>query len=477
MGSTNLEKCARLIALKRHPGARLHAACMRDPAIPEALKRRIAMFHRQDGRISLAKLKADLDAAVAAVAQLGGLGWCLRADAMAKYTLPHEAPLPQDSVGNASGSPSASFVFEGINRVVGQYLGSGSYADVYLTDIDDVLIKLFKPNVAKRIVADTKLAVEEFAHFFSSDAHRRYADSTSFYLLKPDAMWKTTLGGDERQGYLVLKKTGSLKSRLTAIAENVDEVKGFVELLNRAARLLAPKPNFLHGDVKLDNLLYDDRGGVFLHDFDGGLVYDPDTLLHARSEPLERSLHASPMIAHPLLPFFCEEVLMKGEWPKSPSANLAKGAAGRWKAKLDTMGHHAIVDEIRGHINEILRSILVVDGADGANGDVEEFYFGKAVELAMAMVPFFDLYSLGASVLYEYIVLRKKGAPDDVVGALYDFAWATIEAAVTQRPPEATLGGGGRFPRPHVDVSNSWDLPEDTELNPTLVVLPVECAS
>jgi hypothetical protein len=281
---------------------------------------------------------------------------------------------------------------------VGEYntdkgLGSGAFATSYqLTSSPDKVIKIFKPqkfDTINTIISN----INEFQDFIYNK-YDYMKDKTTFLPLdsniKPNA---------SKFFYLTKYCDGSL---ITILQKSDGEYyDNFENSFNLLKEIYEKKCPFVHEDIKLENILYKGHK-VFLHDLDGILVYDPETLLHVNKEqnPFERQVFTTPFTTSPFILWYrlvlADEIEDMSDLLDKLTENLPF-TEGMWNCSLNKLDPMFIV-QIRNQV-QLLYSMSFKDYIKssleriGTNQD-------KMKKWIVSNLALCDIYSYYMSILY-----------------------------------------------------------------------------
>lgn len=176
-------------------------------------------------------------------------------------------------------------------------LGKGSFATAWLCD-DGSVLKIFKNS--DRSVEYIYLNLVEFSRLNSMPPH------TSFKT-NPDTGKLEIYDMESKFAYFtkfcVCDGMSLFRRPLAVVIEALTNCYGILEDYARYFE-------FMHGDVKMDNLLVREAGGrngyeVLIHDFDGVYIYDRATKNHIKPSE-HRPTICTPMFSHPFWAFYMQ---------------------------------------------------------------------------------------------------------------------------------------------------------------------------
>ena len=222
-------------------------------------------------------------------------------------------PLPPDVAYIKVGNDSYQLDFEK------EPIGHGSFAAVY-----DLQPKTNKDLVAKvfynaNVDVISKCIQEFISNYQHSEIFRPYNTTTLYVDDGEFTFYDVAKRGDgTRKAYIMPKYSGSLKSVLGSVFDSVkhghqtnfeEQYQSAINMLKDVIHNLETCKNaqiskserFVHGDIKLDNIVHDSMGKTYIHDWDGVYTYDTSSFLHVNEKPYRRGVFLSPSSTHPFM--------------------------------------------------------------------------------------------------------------------------------------------------------------------------------
>ena len=425
-----------MIRLDKIPSHKFLIKLMHDPSISIPVKKRIIMYVNGDKRISKRKLILDLHVACPLV---GGSGE--DSNIIFKFGIdspkyrsgtasPMDLPSPTGPFTFGIGSPNinnptpkkitqanvainpegmnarffisqmAAFTNFAVDKPLDVYtnksgtktltideiIGSGSFANVYkIANEPTLCIKLFKNNNDEGAI---QLCIRNFL-----SSCKAYIQYTSFHFGTLEDIWYSN--SQNNSGYITTLMHGSLTDLFSLI--DVPQL----DIIHSKTLAILKNNCFIHGDVKLDNILYRNHTreyDVKLHDFDTVYVYDAETLLHDSDKPFKTKMSMTPLSTHPFFMTFTKclaTATNKSELITSLNTFTYDDIMNRWKLIIAIVTQNCNPAEIE-NIKSIIDSLLSL---------VERFLDFKTrsgninVDWLRNMMQHFDLYSYGASLI------------------------------------------------------------------------------
>jgi len=319
--------------------------------------------------------------------------------------------------------------------------GSGGIANVYEYKIDsDIiahqLVKIYDQPVPEKqrtkMIGDTIVCIQSLFESFSGvQACTSFASETF-----AEDIVRT---GETNIGYRMKKLDGALDTfimkrehlKYQPYSQGVGQhdISFFMNRIEDAKHMLNPtsmldqivlriSPNrhpqnyrFIHGDIKLDNILYNDQQ-AYLHDWDGVYVYNVHTLLHiehTHEKGYSREMYATPTSTHPLFflykyfatkPDMTTDVLLgnikKGlknfmlYWNFTMS--MAFKSQEEYKQKAIAQMKKVLPEEYMTSVSQL---------AEEANNEIVRQWLQAQLERL-------DLFSLGMSIIIKCFIMKDQ---------------------------------------------------------------------
>ncbi len=166
-------------------------------------------------------------------------------------------------------------------------LGKGSYSTVYEVDdniaikvfnIDnnDIYIKTILENIKNTLIDFNKLEknIKNNTTYISTKNINKEANKFYYYVIKCE------------------NDLSKYKNNKSILQEGFNILKELSEINNDI--------HFIHGDIKLENMMICKNNNVLIHDLDGCFVYDTKTLINISSNPYERDIIVTPFMCNPI---------------------------------------------------------------------------------------------------------------------------------------------------------------------------------
>lgn len=252
--------------------------------LPPSIHARIKQYTKGDKRISVSKLVQDIKKAKV---QRGGGGWKILHVSDSPGDIGIQSPEGKIEINqyvfdhSQSPSPTASPIvisYNGKSYTIGDMIGEGTFAKVhYLRPFNyqddyttlDYVIKVFKEDDGERL-EETYTNITKIISYIPISSN-----PTTFVGLDMENIYL----GNDKSKYILSRKDGSLTDAMSPI-DNPDDIEANWEWLSgcifstneKIKALNSTSVGFIHGDLKLENVLWKDND-CFLHDLDGSLVW------------------------------------------------------------------------------------------------------------------------------------------------------------------------------------------------------------
>jgi serine/threonine protein kinase len=470
----NLTNLQRIVSSEKRISVNFYNLLVTNEILSQSLKHKIKLYFLQDKRLSLSGFQNDIIKEKKKTNKSGGLGFNFTKN---RFIIDNKHVIVNGNVDNVNGQNAkvanvGKIMVEGKNITVNENskIGEGSFADVYKIGDSDIVCKLYKKQslLPFNFVANIENNIKDFV-------------DTLPYMVQYTSFHGTDLVHiGERQGFLLKKMDGSLEALIQS-----DDIAKFLKCVDEAKEKLmiehSGKYNFLHGDIKIENILhkisYNDTE-VRLHDFDGVHTYDKATLMHKYEVPSKRNIYMTPLCAHPVFVKYID-ALKSCNTLESLVKSLVTHVDGTSGGFVDVWGKYvsltgsSLASEMAKHV------LTILDHFYEDHGDFESYLksldkdqFTKYIKKQIAL---FDVYSLGISLLYHYIMLKKKNNNNTKIEVLYDKAYELMEMSLVKMNNNNNNNSnglkGGKI-KPKLDIVIADDADELKKLNMTVVVLP-----
>ena len=439
---SKLVKLAKLVTSGAPITDRFMHSILDDSLLPNNIKKKAILYYRGDKRLSVPKfLDALSRAKVKRRVQKGGvpgLGWRIgvgKSEANGYKVTVHDVgeaqeiiwpviPYDDDKAVFTFGVPQEQQPGVARPKMLSTYIGAGANAAVFnITNEPENVYKLFFK--APSIVFD---AIKTNLNKFVKDRRGVATVFPSTYFTVERGQYTAELIANHPPfsdfGYRMIKCQKDLKKALydSSLLQYIDDaMKKLSDDPERASKRL-----FVHGDIKLENIMLDDGNSVHISDWDGVYMYD-DTLL--RGPP--PSTFFSPATAHPYYIWYCEMLKNK------PNV----------MTYLDNHRNNTKVMAINITWNHYLKDTYSVTPM--IKNIVDGLYFGSFETHARAnmsnpkwheyMLERCDRYSLGMSLL-----LCAKGA--DITPPRYPTFTAEKQHELMQKGADIVFAACDNFP-------------------------------
>ena len=278
-------------------------------------------------------------------------------------------------------------------------LGKGSFATAWLCD-DGSVLKIFKNS--DRSVEYIYLNLVEFSRIKPMPPHTSFATNKNTGELEIYDMGSKFAYFTK---FCVCDGMSLFRKPLAVVVEALTNCYGILEDYARYFE-------FMHGDVKMDNLLVREAGGrngyeVLIHDWDGVYIYDRATKNHIKPGEHRQTI-CTPMFSHPFWAFYMQCRLT--------FVSDASGNRTFVKVIRDLAPYHIVFwnqfmqgGDFTNHLRWFLKQCnyyeFVKDALNESKTDDEVLAFvGKMMRRC-------DRYSFATSLLYaqiSYVNMRKS---------------------------------------------------------------------
>lgn len=339
----------------------------------------------------------------------------------------------------------------------------------------NLVIKVFKdPNID--VISKCIL---EFVEAYANSRIFQPRNTTSLFLDKGTfTFYDVNVPGEgHKKAYVMPKYQGSLKNVFeipfasVKMGVSMDYDKHF-ELINDLLRNAIgnleicrdvqndSQSKFIHGDIKLDNILYDSDKS-YIHDWDGVYLYG-NHLLHINEVPYKRGLFMTPVSTHPMMMLYMNIVNNNDVSETSVLLQKLKSKSNDhlaiWRFLFAATG---IANEIKTIFEEVLKKSGYPDGYhETMKAFLESANENTIREWISKQLLHFDLFSMGASIMFYYVLYTKldnlfstrfNGLDIDTkrkfewfTDSIYTIAFNCIKQAIVPLP----MQGGYILPRP-----------------------------
>lgn len=516
--SSNTSKLLRVLSSQKKLSPKLYETLMNDSSLPMEVKKKVTLYYKGDKRLSVVKFQ-ELIKKKGRKSQKGG-GWKIGAVGAHQYGVQADGqkieaiqPLIIYPTTPATPSPTVSpiqeetFKYDNKNYKLEKRLGEGAFAEVYdVVNIpaitfgvatqpavkeDEIVVKLFKPHSSSStLLIDTEACINDFISAFHDkiehtslpirikNANGSYAPYNIF-VTRPATVTSFGISSTnlqppvEKRGYVMRKLSPILTTDISSL------LKTFTPALTTILKCMENTQSipfrFIHGDIKIENMLEDTSKKIVMTDMDGVFVYDIEKLQHVSNKvpmPYNRPIYMTPACTHPILPWYTNKLregfdFVNGKYSFEQSGMTGMSSVNatnyhmfNWKIMWAHMGSNQMVQTVKMAIMKVLNT-RYGGGDDAYAKAVSSIFSGdQKFNWLRDQLANIDMYSLGASALFHYIKqlyeLRSKGqnVEGGVAGQLrelFEFAIDTINRSlILILPPYSGIGGskktkGGAF--------------------------------
>lgn len=411
--SINISKVLRVVSSDKKISTKLYESFINDINISDDLKRKIGLYYRGDKRLSTTKLKNTLKSTKI---QRGG-GWKIGVVKNKGDIDVEGSKLAYDF--DSDSSPTISITEQIFNNVLTQIgfvdllIGSGAFANVYnIINNGTIVVKLFRQDLPI-VYNNTKVCITEFLENFPT-----FIKYTSFSSMN-NVFVHTNI---PRYGYLMNKM-----SPITTVNLEIF-TKAKETLLIFQKNTTNQNYNFIHGDIKIENML-DNGGDIVMTDMDGVFVYDIKTLQHISNKNYSRQIYMTPVCTHPILPWYTQMLRIGIDFD---NFTIGDDHMIYWDAMWAHMSGITVVQIVKAEIIKILNTKYQNDYRKSINVFLKSNKINDIHTWIMNQLANVDLYSLGASALFHSLKTGDK--------TLYRFALNTMNTALIEIPQNNQVG-------------------------------------
>lgn len=273
-------------------------------------------------------------------------------------------------------------------------LGKGSYSTVYeidnsraikLFDIDnnDIYKKTILENIKNNLIDFNKLDkdIKNYTTYISTKNININEEGNKFY-------------------YYVIKCDNDLtkyKNNKSILQEGFNILKELSEKDNNI--------HFIHGDIKLENMMICKNNNVLIHDLDGCFVYDTKSLINISSNPYERDIIVTPFMCNPI--FIWYNMTLSQNLIESDSDLMKylyeniEQCEKMWNIYLSPLGKN------KSKVKEIFKDLYGFNIKDYIKNNIETFYVENNIKKFKSWLlnnlKLCDLYSYYMSLIHDRI--------------------------------------------------------------------------
>uniref|UniRef100_A0A6C0BEN5 Protein kinase domain-containing protein n=1 Tax=viral metagenome TaxID=1070528 RepID=A0A6C0BEN5_9ZZZZ len=462
----NISKLLRIITLQKTITRNFLNVIIQDDSIPPSIKRKVILYVNGDRRLSIQKLINDIKK----IKQNGGVGVGVNIFNWVKITQPLQQPQqPQQP------QQIQSVIINNVEFNIGTKIGEGTFAEVFVDK--NVVLKLFKTMSTLDMFTNIKLCITEFLENFTTQ-FTSFPKTTNIFMTTHNNIFveNVIVRNESRYGYILDKHHGTL-SQLVKQDLNIEVLNKVTDYLtnknkyrltgkdNKNKYRLTGKDNinYIHGDIKLENILYTDNS-PYIHDFDGVFVYNEDTLSHIIMTLYTREIYITPLFTHPFFAWYKYHIRTNNI--NDIINNMKTEVTNHmllWKSmcNLNTSSNSSNIRDLQTYIQECLDYIY-----EDIYGSFIETLFKKENNLIIDWIkeqlPLFDKYSFGMSLLiYTQIYLPNQSENKEKIETLFNLSFEIIKESLII---ESSKGGakqvkrnkrGGMPPPPKLNLGTS----------------------
>lgn len=466
--SSNVTKLLRVISSKNKLGKNLYENLLNDPSISREIQRKVTLYYKGDKRLSVLNFKETLKKE--SKKQRGGGGWqigVVNGVGAIKEICNLEIIVLDNSKQQEPNK--VPFMYNDKSYITNNLIGSGAFASVYDTeDGSDFVVKIFKQ---KNMLDHAKLCIADFMKLFPQ--------ITSSYI-------DGTVEGVS--GYVMRKLHPIDVNDETNLLGTFEMAKKMLnECIQEQQSNLNNNVKFIHGDIKIENILLDSKNqNAILTDMDGVIVYNPINLLHVDTNPYDRQIFMTVTCSHPIFPWYTQKLRYFSESAINLSDHMQL-----WENLWTVIGMNesTILKNVHNNIMTILNynysnpqerdgEGFKMDGSYNTfvqsltNEDLIKKYVTEQLEKI-------DLYSIGASAICHCvkISLQKSSGQEELINKLYQFAYDTISESLACKPIIVNTKKrlrGGMVHTLVIDTSENMDNIDLNAFNNTIVLNPIK---
>lgn len=433
-----------------------------ESVLPRGIIERLTKYCSGDKRIRVEKLVMDISAVLKRV-KTGG-GWEFEADGN-KYKINHGGV--EYDVGEKTLSPTKQEIVEidGQEYRVGSLINEGSFARVHsFTPPNGYAIKIYKDP------STSKVFLQNLGNIYSH-LSKSVRDGRTTFAMEP------TIGNN----YYILKECSGALTDAFSYLEKAEDIISNITWLNLSVSkaitnvitINLTKASVIHGDMKLENVLYTEIDFIYLHDFDGSLLDVDGKRISSRDHNI------TVRYTHPLY-FVFKEVYYPGQPSSTFMKNQPLSLIWNLYLSMETQtidgdlrtalyqAHKALIlylhndeTEIQGH--NIVDAFIAIAKKEGYVTFNKNADFDKTIDLVFPVEQHpgmieewrskWDIFSLRCSVFIRACIwcafYEKRTPPSenliDVIRGFCHQALKDLKEIVSFKPTAGGKKGGRRM--------------------------------
>lgn len=419
MISKNRTKLLRILRSNKNISESFLNTVLQDHSMPSAIKRRVYLYSKRDKRLSVEKLIKDLKDMKVAPYQASGGGWCLGRKKDCNYNLfvvreneekkklevehvKHEEHVVQNErVAQDAMKTALCSLLKTKNCENIEEIGKGAFASVFS----------YNNEYAYKVFTDPESYGEATNNI---NSFIEYIQNREYTILNSDYANLSKIGTNSLFGiHRLTLCDGDLRNNFNVVLLR----KAFSNLMELK---LNENINFIHNDIKIENILYKNTD-VYISDFDGVYVYED-----AFPVP-DRMIHFTPFAIHPLMLLYniCAvdaHKQLNGDVDIDQIILLMKT-----RIHHETLDHFAVWKTFFAHINaeeekkiyiyQKVQNMLNLMCNNNYIGTIKYIFENENNENnetikqgLQTIIPYFDIYSLGMSIYFRSLFEENKNA-------------------------------------------------------------------
>ena len=422
----NFKKLLQVLGSTDVLSTKYYKSLMTNPSLCDSIKRKITMYVKNDKRLSIKKLLDDLRKLKNNKRGRGGAP----INPFAVFTV-HQSILddfPDPTIQQITSAGSLTILnFDKLNIVnelppppppppalkLGKWIGGGAFGDVFM--IPGNTSHVYKIMREFGIWDEIKSNLLRF-----QDINLTLKIPSS---LSPD---KESLFIDEgtTHGYIMEKKEGSIDSLFKKIYKtqphnnSYDAFFSMIKAVNIKLEELSirEEPVFIHGDIKLENILYTTKTNAnaksvydyFIHDLDTVFI---KTKVEILNNSIEFKMDSTMIHAHPLLNYFVYDFLPMTLEQKTTlgTTDMATNTIVNWNYLTNIQINSTNNANFGSVFKKHIMTLLGINDKNNLNIPVLSYYDAKINSSSLLNIcKKIDLHALNSSLLYFALLESNK---------------------------------------------------------------------
>ena len=236
----------------------------------------------------------------------------------------------------------------------------------------------------------------------------------------PSSLTKFIVNNSTQFGYIMEKKDGSIDSLLKTFSANDPDLVSFktmIETINKKLELIIRTPDdvFIHGDMKLENILYTQQipptYEYFIHDLDTVFIKKQKDI---PQNPIKFHMDCTMIHAHPLLNYFVYEYLPMTNSDKTKLENQASGkiisAMEYWNEMTNIQIQTMALPKYGMFFKNQILTLLGLPETNTRTDETIATHYDNYINNAnlMEICKYFDLHAFNSSLLYTALYESNK---------------------------------------------------------------------